>query len=160
MMEEPLYILYRNWRGELTVRSVQPRSIYHGVTQWHPEPQWFMVALDEAKGSTRDFAMADILSMHRTSDDAQFALSLMPQIVDTDTINTNDKFTVPEGITIQVEGRADDSPLRTLEGPAPAILPVYIVMELDGPSPGATWTASETFLRHRCTRVQSNILVD
>ena len=151
-VREPLHLLYRNWRGEIAVRSVSPRSIYYGVTQWHPEPQWFMSAMDDERGSIRDFSMADIISTHRTLDDAQLALSLTPQTLDDAPINENDEFILPEGIWAKVIGRADDAPLRTLEAPAPITLPTYILMEMDGPSPGATWTASESFLRQRCLR--------
>lgn len=54
-------ILYRNYRGETAVRMVEPSRIWFGATDWHPEPQWVLEALDLDKGVVRSFAMRDIL---------------------------------------------------------------------------------------------------
>jgi hypothetical protein len=51
---------YKNWRGEIAQRHVKVMSIWYGTTQWHPEPQWFMHALDLDKKEIRDFAMRDM----------------------------------------------------------------------------------------------------
>lgn len=53
-------ILYTNWRGEKAVRAIIPKTIYFGSTQWHPEKQWLLRALDVEKNETRDFALKDI----------------------------------------------------------------------------------------------------
>ena len=55
----PLRITYRNWRGEVGERNIIPQSVWFGATDWHPEPQWLLSALDTDKGATRDFALAD-----------------------------------------------------------------------------------------------------
>ena len=55
----PLRITYRNWRGEVGERNIVPQSVWFGATEWHPEPQWMLSALDTDKGAARDFALAD-----------------------------------------------------------------------------------------------------
>lgn len=55
----PLRITYRNWRGEVSERNIVPWSVWFGATDWHPEPQWLLSALDTDKGAARDFALAD-----------------------------------------------------------------------------------------------------
>jgi hypothetical protein len=37
-----------------------PESIWYGTSEWHPESQWFLRAIDAEKGEVRDFAFADI----------------------------------------------------------------------------------------------------
>jgi predicted DNA-binding transcriptional regulator YafY len=60
---EPVEIDYTNWRGERSVRVVQPKAIFWGQNQWHPEPQWLLAATDPGKGNElRNFAMKDIHS--------------------------------------------------------------------------------------------------
>ncbi|XHE14388.1 hypothetical protein PCC82_06540 [Agrobacterium deltaense] len=56
----PLSFRYRNYRGEVSVRTVRPLNIYFGSTEWHPEPQWLLAATDIEKGERRDFAIKDI----------------------------------------------------------------------------------------------------
>jgi predicted DNA-binding transcriptional regulator YafY len=59
-MSEAVSIHYTNHRGETAVRRILPRSMWHGSTQWHPQPQWLMRAFDLDKREVRDFAMAGI----------------------------------------------------------------------------------------------------
>lgn len=58
---EPLMLTYRNWRGEVSDRTIIPRGVWHGSTEWHPEPQWLLTAWDAEKNADRDFALADFL---------------------------------------------------------------------------------------------------
>ena len=51
---------YMNWRGKLEARTVAPTDVWFGSTEWHPEPQWFMNAVDIEKNVMRDFAMRDM----------------------------------------------------------------------------------------------------
>lgn len=53
-------ILYTNYRGETATRLILPEKIWFGSTEWHPEPQWFLEALDIEKQAVRSFAMRDI----------------------------------------------------------------------------------------------------
>lgn len=53
--------LYKNHRGEVAVRRVIPLGIVWGSTEWHPEPQWLLRALDVDKhNASRMFAMRDM----------------------------------------------------------------------------------------------------
>ena len=66
---ESLEFWYKNYRGEVSKRSVIPESIYWGSTDWHPKEQWLLKATDLEKGEERIFAMADIqgsLLTHRS----------------------------------------------------------------------------------------------
>jgi hypothetical protein len=36
-----------------------PRRVWFGSTDWHPEPQWFLKAMDTEKGEMRNFALKD-----------------------------------------------------------------------------------------------------
>lgn len=51
---------YKNWRGETSLRTVLPIEIWYGKTEWHPQEQWFMKAIDANKGEERDFALTDM----------------------------------------------------------------------------------------------------
>ena len=55
-------ILYTNYRGETAVRSILPLKIWYGSTDWHPESQWLLDAIDFEKGANRSFALKDIKS--------------------------------------------------------------------------------------------------
>jgi len=54
-------IRYRNHRGEVALRRIEPRNIWFGSTEWHPREQWLLNAYDHDKQAERDFALADIL---------------------------------------------------------------------------------------------------
>lgn len=54
-----LKITYTNYRGETSERTIAPRSIRFGSTEWHPEPQWLLLAFDTDKGADREFAIKD-----------------------------------------------------------------------------------------------------
>jgi predicted DNA-binding transcriptional regulator YafY len=51
---------YTNHRGETAERTARPVKLYHGATEWHPEPQWLLHAWDDDKQAFRDFALAGI----------------------------------------------------------------------------------------------------
>lgn len=57
----PERVTYRNWRGEVAERVITPIRVWFGSTEWHPEPQWFLRAMDEEKGAERDFALRDFM---------------------------------------------------------------------------------------------------
>jgi len=59
--EEFVKILYKNYRGEATIRHIRPSKAWYGVTEYHPVPQWFLKAWDLDKKAERDFALADVL---------------------------------------------------------------------------------------------------
>lgn len=55
-----LQFLYTNWRGETSIRTAVPVKIWYGKTDWHPDEQWFIKAIDVEKGEERDFALVDM----------------------------------------------------------------------------------------------------
>lgn len=55
-------IRYTNYRGETADRRIVPQAIRFASTEWHPEPQWLLDAIDLDKGAARSFAMRDIQS--------------------------------------------------------------------------------------------------
>jgi predicted DNA-binding transcriptional regulator YafY len=59
--ERELHFTYTNWRGETRPRRVQPQRIWFGTTEWHPEKQWFIEAVDLEGGAMRDFALRDMV---------------------------------------------------------------------------------------------------
>lgn len=56
---EPVTLTYTNWRRETAQRTIVPQRVWFGSTDWHPEPQWLLTALDTEKGADRDFALKD-----------------------------------------------------------------------------------------------------
>ncbi len=59
---EEVLIDYTNYRGERAVRRIRPLTVRFENSEWHPETQWLLRAVDIEKGATRDFAMKDIHS--------------------------------------------------------------------------------------------------
>lgn len=57
----PIRILYRNHRGDVAVRTITPTGIRFAATEWHPEPQWVLDAVDAEKGA-RSFAVRDVIA--------------------------------------------------------------------------------------------------
>ena len=55
----PVTLTYTNWRGETAERTIIPLRPWFGATEWHPEPQWLLTAIDVEKGAERDFALKD-----------------------------------------------------------------------------------------------------
>ena len=53
-------IPYTNWRGEFAMREIVPEALFWGSNEWHPEPQWLILAHDVAKGDARTVALAGI----------------------------------------------------------------------------------------------------
>ncbi len=52
--------VYRNYRGEVSTRTVVPCYIVWGANDWHPVQQWLLYAIDMEKQAPRFFAMKDI----------------------------------------------------------------------------------------------------
>lgn len=82
MSEKPVHqtfsAYYRNWKGEISWRTVTPIEVWWGTTEWHKQPQWFLKARDHSREAVRDFALADFLGdtwndAHTIGDDPQAA---------------------------------------------------------------------------------------
>lgn len=56
-----LHMIYRNHRGETRYRRIFPARLWHGSTEWHPQPQFFIHGLDVDGHQVRDFALADVI---------------------------------------------------------------------------------------------------
>lgn len=62
--KKKIKILYKNYRGETTLREIVPIEIIFGSTEFHPEKQWLLKAYALEKNEERTFAMKDILEWH------------------------------------------------------------------------------------------------
>lgn len=76
--EPPLVFTYRNFRGEVAERRVRPISVVFGKNDWHPVPQWLLVAHDLDKDAVRNFAMRDmgpagVIELQEAANAAAFA---------------------------------------------------------------------------------------
>lgn len=56
----PITVTYRNHRGSIAVRTIIPKMLWFGATEWHPEPGWLLRAYDLGKMADRDFSVADM----------------------------------------------------------------------------------------------------
>lgn len=59
--KKALKFKYKNWEGKMAVRTVVPKKIWYGATEWHPEEGWLLKAQDLDKDAERDFAVMDII---------------------------------------------------------------------------------------------------
>ena len=53
-------VKYKNYRGEVGVRSIIPMEIYWGQTEYHPHDQWLLKVWDVEKDAERIYAFKDI----------------------------------------------------------------------------------------------------
>ena len=65
-MNNIVTILYTNWKGETAERDIRPIELWFGATEYHPEEQWLLRALDIEKNDERNFAMKDIQTWKET----------------------------------------------------------------------------------------------
>lgn len=56
----PNKVMYTNWKGRTSERLITPIYMYWGETEYHPEPQWLLEAIDVNKGEIRHFALKDM----------------------------------------------------------------------------------------------------
>jgi hypothetical protein len=57
----PIKVKYKNWTGEIGIRTIIPNKIFFGHTIYHPKNQWLMDVWDVDKDARRTYAMMDIL---------------------------------------------------------------------------------------------------
>ena len=60
MEGHPIKVRYKNWKGETAVRTIVPREIFFGSSEWHKEPQWLLKVFDVEKNAERTYALRDI----------------------------------------------------------------------------------------------------
>lgn len=58
-MSAQVSLNYTNYRGETSLRTIIPKSIRCGTSEWHPEAQLLLTAFDVDKQAEREFAMKD-----------------------------------------------------------------------------------------------------
>lgn len=59
---QEVLIDYTNWRGERSTRRIRPLRIEFENSEWHPDTQWVLYAVDVEKSAERAFAIRDIHS--------------------------------------------------------------------------------------------------
>ena len=57
----PIKVKYKNWKGEIGIRTIIPQQIHYGCTDYHKENQWLMDVFDVDKDALRTYALMDIL---------------------------------------------------------------------------------------------------
>lgn len=67
-MSQAVRFTYKNWRGEVAVRTVVPVHFWWGTTDYHPQKQWLLTAWDCDKQAHRHFAVQDINNWQPTGE--------------------------------------------------------------------------------------------
>lgn len=57
--EKKVKFLYTNYKGQISIRTVEPVSIIWTHNTWHPEDQWMLHGYDHDKKAMRTFALKD-----------------------------------------------------------------------------------------------------
>ncbi|TWD58148.1 hypothetical protein FB480_101903 [Agrobacterium vitis] len=78
---QPITLTYTNYRGETSQRTIKPKRVWFGSTEWHPEPQWLLTAFDVDKGADRDFALKDFGASSAAAEELK-AEKLIQEITD------------------------------------------------------------------------------
>ena len=79
----PVSLTYTNYRGETSVRRITPLGLRFASTEWHPEPQWLLIAYDHDKGENRNFALKDFgkpVDVAAVRKALRFLLDVQPKI--------------------------------------------------------------------------------
>lgn len=50
---------YTNYKGESALRTLIPKAVRFGTSEWHADAQWLLLAFDVDKQAEREFAMRD-----------------------------------------------------------------------------------------------------
>ncbi|MDR3551363.1 MAG: hypothetical protein P4L31_08165 [Candidatus Babeliales bacterium] len=60
ILDRAVKVRYKNYRGEVAVRSIVPMELYWGETEYHPHDQWLLKVYDIEKNTERIYAFKDI----------------------------------------------------------------------------------------------------
>jgi len=63
-----MQIDYTNYKNEREIRTVLPIKIEFGSNEWHPDPQWLMLAYDFERRALRTFSLRGIHSWSEYND--------------------------------------------------------------------------------------------
>jgi predicted DNA-binding transcriptional regulator YafY len=69
--DKSVEIIYTNWRGIMAPRRIVPLRVEFENSEWHPDTQWVLYAIDLDKGEERAFAMKDIESWRPLADEKE-----------------------------------------------------------------------------------------
>ena len=61
-MNKVVVIDYTNWKGERSLRTIEPMFLVFEENEYHKPAQWLLLATDLEKNAQRSFAMKDIHS--------------------------------------------------------------------------------------------------
>lgn len=59
-LNNPIKVLYTNYRGQTAIRTIVPVLIYFGSTEYHPHEQWLLEVWDVERGAIRTYALKEI----------------------------------------------------------------------------------------------------
>ena len=62
-----VWIDYTNYRGERRWRSIMPLGVHFQNSEYHPDTQWVIEAIDMERNQLREFAMKDIHEWRATA---------------------------------------------------------------------------------------------
>lgn len=68
--DEAITFQYTNWRGDTSTRTIIPKRVWYGKSEWHPSDQWFLHGYDLEKSEVRDFALLDIVFLKSPPDNS------------------------------------------------------------------------------------------
>jgi predicted DNA-binding transcriptional regulator YafY len=54
-------VRYKNYRGEIAVRTLVPVKLWWGSNEYHTQEQWLLTAWDIERNAYRDYALQDIV---------------------------------------------------------------------------------------------------
>ena len=54
-------VKYKNWQGNIGIRTIIPQTIYYGNADYHKTEQWLMDVFDVDKDALRTYALMDII---------------------------------------------------------------------------------------------------
>lgn len=63
----PLAVRYTNYRGESAIRHLLPERVRFGSTDFHPQRQWLLDAVDADRNVLRTFALEDMAGVREAS---------------------------------------------------------------------------------------------
>lgn len=82
-------ILYKNHRGEIAWRKVEPHTLYYGQSSWHSDgSHWILFARDVEKNLDRSFLLSDILCIGRNNI-SQLVAYLLSRNIQSTILGTN-----------------------------------------------------------------------
>jgi hypothetical protein len=60
VLNRAVKVKYKNYRGEVGIRTIIPMEVYWGQTEYHPHDQWLLKVWDVEKNAERIYAFKDI----------------------------------------------------------------------------------------------------